>query len=46
MPQLRGNEPILGLNIMEHWFYMKDSHSSDHYNISWLNLVPMFPTSS
>jgi hypothetical protein len=24
-------------SVMEHWFSLKASYSSDHYNISWSN---------
>jgi hypothetical protein len=41
---------MLDLNVlqfvMEHWFYLKASYSSDHYNISWLNSTLLFPSSS
>jgi hypothetical protein len=33
-------------SVMEHWFSLKASHSSDHYNITWLNSVLLFPSSS
>jgi hypothetical protein len=33
-------------SVMEHWFSLKASYSSDHYNISWLNSTLMFIASS
>jgi hypothetical protein len=33
-------------SIMEHWFPLKASYNSDHYNISWLNSTLLFLASS
>jgi hypothetical protein len=33
-------------SVMEHWFSLKASYSSDHYNISWSISAFMFPASS
>jgi hypothetical protein len=41
---------MLDLNVlrsfMEHWFSLKASSSSDHYNISWSNSTLLFLASS
>jgi hypothetical protein len=32
--------------VMEHLFSLKNSYSSDHYNITWSNSTLLFPSSS
>jgi hypothetical protein len=33
-------------SVMEHWYSLKASYCSDHYNISWSIAALMFPSSS